>query len=374
MKNQMTVTGFILPTALIFGSISLLYLLFNSASLSDIRTETEKEITRQSELTSSLKLLREQVDPVRQELSDLKSEQIKLQDSKKTSLEIIARAEGVSNALEQIKLSESAAIKRLDELQKSENKTATRYESILKLIADEERKIEALKTQKAQSDSRLSEVLAKESAANQRLSSLKQTTTSKEEELTAMTTQVRQELSDLKSEQIKLQDSKKTSLEIIARAEGISNAIEKIRVSESAAIKRLDELQKSETKTATRYDFLLKTIADEERNLEVFKTQKTQSEARLSEYLSKESAANQRLSSLKQTVTSKEEELNAMTTQAQRLRTENADLTAKTGLSRQELRTTEAQIREKESLRQELEKAVADLIAKKATAEAENKK
>ena len=248
MKNKITITGFLLPTALVFGSLSLLYLLFNSASLSDIRTETEKELTRQSELASSLKSLREQIDPVRQELSDLKAEQAKLQDSKKTSLEIIVRAEGLSNAIEQLK------------------------------------------------------------------------------------------------------------------------------ASESASIKRLDELQKSETKTAARYDSLLKTIADEERKMEVFKTQKIQSEARLSEALSKESVANQRLTSLKQTVASKEEELTAMTTQAQRLRTENADLTAKTGLSRQELRTTEAQIREKESLRQELERAVADLTTKKATAEAENKK
>jgi chromosome segregation ATPase len=374
MKNKITVTGFLLPTALIFGSISLLYLLFNSASLSDIRTETEKEITRQSELTSSLKSLREQIDPVRQELSDLKTEQARLQDSKKTSLEIIARAEGLSNTIELIRISESAGIKRLDELQKSETKTSTRYESLLKTIADEERKIDALKTQKAQSDSRLSEALSKESAANQRLSALKQTVASKDEELTAMITQVRQELSDLKSEQIKLQDSKKKSLEIIIHAEGLSNAIEQIRVSESAAIKRLDELQKSEIKTSTRYDSLLKAIADEERNLELFKTQKTQSEARLLEYLSKESVANQRLSSLKQTTASKDEELTAMTTQAQRLRTENADLTAKTALSRQELRTTEAQIREKESFRQELERAVADLITKKATAEAENKK
>ena len=248
MKNKITVTGLLLPTAFVFGSLSLLYLLFNSASLSDIRTETEKEITRQAELASSLKSLREQIDPVRQELSDLKTEQTKLQDSKMASLEIIGRADGLSNAIEQLRASESAANKRLDELQKSETKTATRYESILKTIADEERKIEALKTQKAQSD------------------------------------------------------------------------------------------------------------------------------ARLSEALSKESAANQRLSSVKQAIALKEEELTGVTTQTQRLRTENADLTAKIGLARQELRTMDAQLREKESLRQELERTVAELITKKATAEAETKK
>ena len=248
MKNKITVTGLLLPTALVFGSLSLLYLLFNSASLSDIRIETEKEITRQSELASSLKSLREQIDPVRQELSDLKTEQTKLQDSKKASLEIISRAEGISNTIEQLKASESAATKRLDELQKSETKTAARYESTLKAIADEDRKVEALKSQKTQSD------------------------------------------------------------------------------------------------------------------------------ARLSEALSKESAANQRLSSVKQAVALKEEELTGVTAQTQRLRTENADLTAKVGLARQELRTIDAQIREKESLRQELEKAIADLITKKSTAEAETKK
>lgn len=248
MKNKTTVTGLLLPTALVVGSLSLLYLLFNSASLSDIRAETEKEITRQSELTSSLKLLREQIEPVRQELSDLKTEQTKLQDAKKASLEIIGRAEGLSNAIEQLRTSELAANKRLEELQKSETKTAARYESILKTIADEERKIETLKTQKSQSNAGLSEALSKESAANQRLSSVKQATALKEEELTGVTAQT------------------------------------------------------------------------------------------------------------------------------QRLRTENADLTAKIGLARQELRTIDAQLREKESLRQELEKAVAELINKKATAEAETKK
>jgi chromosome segregation ATPase len=248
MKNKIPVTGFLLPTALVFGSLSLLYLLLNSASLSDIRAETEKEMSRQSELTSSLKSLREQIEPVRQELSDLKTEQTKLQDAKKASLEIIGRAEGLSNAIEQLRASESAATKRLDELQKSETKTTTRYESILKTISDEERKMEALKTQKAQSD------------------------------------------------------------------------------------------------------------------------------ARLTEALSKESAVNQRLSSAKQAIVLKEEELTGVTAQTQRLRTENADLTAKIGLARQDLRTMDAQLREKESLRQELEKAVAELINKKATAEAETKK
>jgi chromosome segregation ATPase len=248
MKNKIPVTGFLLPTALVFGSLSLLYLLLNSASLSDIREETEKEMSRQSELTSSLKSLREQIEPVRQELSDLKTERTKLQDAKKASLEIIGRAEGLSNAIEQLRASESAATKRLDELQKSETKTTTRYESILKTISDEERKMEALKTQKAQSD------------------------------------------------------------------------------------------------------------------------------ARLTEALSKESAVNQRLSSAKQAIVLKEEELTGVTAQTQRLRTENADLTAKIGLARQDLRTMDAQLREKESLRQELEKAVAELINKKATAEAETKK
>lgn len=168
-RFKIPVTAVVLPGALLLSSAIILFLTVQGANLATLRSENEKEAARQSELSASLKTVRDQIDPARRELSALAAEQAKIAEERKAALETIARAGALAQTVEQLRKDEASATKRLDDLRKAQTEATDKIEAAKTGIAALERKLEQARSDKAEADTRLSDVVARELAAVQKL-------------------------------------------------------------------------------------------------------------------------------------------------------------------------------------------------------------
>jgi len=302
-RPKFSVIAIILPAALALSSACILLLTVQSASLSTLRSENDRETSRQAELSAALKVIRDQVEPAKKELASLLAEQGRLAEERKAALETISRAGALSQVVEQLRKDEAALSRRIDDLRKVLTEVSERLDSSRSAHLALERKLEQVRADKTDAESRLADVSAKESAASQRL----------------------------------------------AERERVISARDKIIAEKDKALAERD----SEIGAVTG---LLRRL----------EAQKKQIEGEISERRSEAKAIADQLAGLER------EKVNL--TELQRLRSERTDLIARLDGSRQELKVVEAAIREKESLRQELERTLGDLLAKRAAAEAAARK
>jgi chromosome segregation ATPase len=298
-KSKFSSLAFFLPATLALSSACILFLTVNSASLNTLRSENDRETIRRAELSAALKLIREQLEPARAELVGINSERNRLNEERKSALEMISRAESFSRQIEQLKMDESALTRRLDELKRAQSEAADRLESTRGTQVAVERKISQASAEKSDAEARLAELSAKEAAASQRLAERERLVSTREKALA------------------------ERDRTLVERESEIGTL--------SALIRRLE-------------------------------AQKRQLDSELAERGAEAKSITERIAGLER------ERINL--SELQRLRSERTDLLTRLDGTRQELRTIEASVREKEAVRLELERAVGDLLAKRAAAEA----
>jgi|GEM_PF-4324774 len=182
-RFKIPVTAVVLPAALLLSSAIFLFLTVQGANLATLRSENEKEAARQSELSASLKTVRDQIDPARRELSALTAEQAKIAEDRKAALETIARAGALAQTVEQIRRDEASATKRLDDLRKAQGEATDKVEAARNGLATLDRKLEQARADKAEADTKLSDTVAREVAAVQKLAERERTILAREKVL-----------------------------------------------------------------------------------------------------------------------------------------------------------------------------------------------
>ena len=182
-RFKIPVTAVVLPAALLLSSAIFLFLTVQGANLATLRSENEKEAARQSELSASLKTVRDQIDPARRELSALTAEQAKIAEDRKSALETIARAGALAQTVEQIRRDEASATNRLDDLRKAQSEATDKAEAVRNGLATLDRKLEQARADKAEAETKLSDTVAREVAAVQKLAERERTILAREKVL-----------------------------------------------------------------------------------------------------------------------------------------------------------------------------------------------
>lgn len=173
----------ILPAALFISSACVLFLTIQSASLATLRSENERESSRQAELAGSLKALRGQLEPAKLELANTAAELARLSEEQKSARDLISRASALSRSVEQFTAEESAAIRRLEETRKLQKESADRVDAARGELAAVGAQIRQLDANRREAETKLSDVTAKETAAAQRLQDRERTVAARERTL-----------------------------------------------------------------------------------------------------------------------------------------------------------------------------------------------
>ena len=302
-SSPVSLTAIILPACLLIGLATTLFLTVHSASLATLRAENERELSRHAELAGSLKAIREQLEPAKRDLAAAATEQSRLAEEKKTATEVIARAAGIGQSLEQLRKDEAAAQRRLEEIRRTQNEASDKLDSSRATLASLEAKVRQISSDRSESEARLAETSAKEASLLQKVADRERILANREKSLAE------------KDRLIAERDAELAAL--------------------NATVKR-------------------------------FETQKRQIESEILEKKTEAKSLSDQLAGLDRERVSANE--------LQRLRSEKIDLAARIESMRQELRTAEAAFRERESSRQELERSIIELNARKNSADSGAKK
>lgn len=274
-ESRFTISGtaIVLPVALLLCSASILYLTVQGANLATLRTENEKESARQSELSVTLKTVRDQIDPVRRELMTLTAEQARVADERKAAVQTIARASALAQTVDQLKKEETSASNRLEDLRRAQAEASVKIEASRTSLANLERKIEQIRGEKTEADSRLSDTVAKELGATQKLADRERTIAAREKVLSERDRALSERDAELAAAAavVKRLDAQKRQLEIeIAEkrteAKSVADQLANMDSSKVAAVD-LQRLRTEKIELMTKTDQLRQDLRIIEANL-----------------------------------------------------------------------------------------------------------
>lgn len=351
----------ILPAALFISSACVLFLTIQSASLATLRSENERESSRQAELAGSLKALRGQLEPAKLELANTAAELARLSEEQKSARDLISRASALSRSVEQFTAEESAAIRRLEETRKLQKESADRVDAARGELAAVGAQIRQLDANRREAETKLSDVTAKETAAAQRLQDRERTVAARERTLAEKERLVAEKDAEAASlsASVKRLDAEKRQLDtdIAARRSEAASLTQQL-----AGLDR-DKVAVSEAQRV-RAEF-----ADLSARLGNTRQEVRNAEAALVE----KEAARRELERVIGELNTRKSAAEVSIAEAQRLRAEAADLSARLGGLLKEVRNAEAALAEKEASRRELERVISELNARKSGADTSRK-